>query len=91
MGKADPTAQKKAEADVKAPPRAARRNGRKAQGPQPDARGAAMPDDGVRPAAEPLTIYDLGWTHEGAARVRAQMASFSADWDDPAMDIYNES
>ena len=45
----------------------------------------------MQPAAEPLTIYDLGWTREEAARARAQMASFSADWDDPAMDIYNES
>jgi hypothetical protein len=73
------------------PPRAARRNGRKAQGSQPDAPRAVRPGGGVQPAAEPLTIYDLGWTREEAARARAQMASFSADWDDPAMDIYNES
>lgn len=91
MGKAHLTAQEKAGAGVKAPPRAARRNGRKGEGSQPAARRAATPRDGVPPAAPPLTIYDLGWTREEAARVRAQMASFSADWDDPAMDIYNES
>jgi len=38
-----------------------------------------------------LTIRDLGWTKEEAMRVRAQLATFAPDWDDPAVDIYNES
>ena len=37
-----------------------------------------------------LTIRDLGWTRERAREVRAKLASFAADWDDPRMDIYNE-
>jgi hypothetical protein len=37
-----------------------------------------------------LTIRELGWTREEAAKVRAQLASFAVDWDDPAMDVYNE-
>jgi len=37
-----------------------------------------------------LTIRDLGWTRERAREVRAELASFAADWDDPRMDIYNE-
>ena len=38
-----------------------------------------------------LTIRDLGWTREQAREVRAKLASFALDWDDPSMDIYNES
>jgi hypothetical protein len=37
-----------------------------------------------------LTIRDLGWTRERAREVRAKLATFAADWDDPSMDIYNE-
>jgi hypothetical protein len=37
-----------------------------------------------------LTIKDLVWTREEAMQVRAQLATFAPDWDDPAMDIYNE-
>ncbi|MDP8228740.1 MAG: hypothetical protein P9M15_04740 [Candidatus Electryoneaceae bacterium] len=36
------------------------------------------------------TIYDLGWTHEKAVRIRAQLASFASDWDDPEMDVYDD-
>ena len=36
-----------------------------------------------------LTIEDLGWTPEYAQVVRARLASFAEDWDDPAMDVYN--
>jgi hypothetical protein len=36
-----------------------------------------------------LTIRNLGWTKEEAMKVRGQMATFAADWDDPAMDIYD--
>lgn len=39
---------------------------------------------------QPLTISDLGWTREQARDVRARLATFAADWDDPSMDIYNE-
>ena len=38
-----------------------------------------------------LTIRDLGWTRERAREVRAKLATFAVDWDDPSMDIYNES
>ena len=38
-----------------------------------------------------LTIHDLGWTREHAREVRAMLAAFAADWDDPSMDIYNEA
>jgi hypothetical protein len=37
-----------------------------------------------------LTIRDLGWTREYAREVRAKLATFAPDWDDPSMDIYNE-
>lgn len=37
-----------------------------------------------------LTIDDLGWTTEDAARIRAQLAAFAEDWDDPTMDVYDD-
>jgi hypothetical protein len=37
-----------------------------------------------------LTIRDLGWTRGRAREVRAKLATFAFDWDDPSMDIYNE-
>ena len=37
-----------------------------------------------------LTIQDLGWTLEEAAEARAELSAFAADWDDPAMDVYDE-
>jgi hypothetical protein len=37
-----------------------------------------------------LTIRDLGWTRERAREVRAKLATFADDWDDPSMDVYNE-
>ncbi len=37
-----------------------------------------------------LTIRDLGWTREYAKEVRAKLATFAGDWDDPIMDVYNE-
>lgn len=37
-----------------------------------------------------LTIRDIGWTREKAADVRAQLASFVDDWDDPAMNVYDD-
>jgi hypothetical protein len=43
----------------------------------------------IQPQASPLTIADLGWSPEKAAAVRAQLASFVEDWDDPRMDVYN--
>jgi hypothetical protein len=41
-------------------------------------------------AGKKLTIRDLGWTREQAREVRAELATFAVDWDDPSMDIYNE-
>jgi hypothetical protein len=41
-------------------------------------------------AGKKLTIRDLGWTREHAREVRARLATFAMDWDDPSMDIYNE-
>jgi hypothetical protein len=38
-----------------------------------------------------LTIRDLGWTRERAREVPAKLATFALDWNDPSMDIYNES
>jgi hypothetical protein len=38
-----------------------------------------------------LTIHDLGWTRERAREVRAKLAAFAVDWDDPSMDVYNEA
>jgi len=43
------------------------------------------------PAEPKLTIRDLGWTRERAREVREKLATFAVDWDDPSMDIYNES
>jgi hypothetical protein len=37
-----------------------------------------------------LSIRDLGWTEDMARNVRARLASFAEDWDDPAMDVYDE-
>ena len=37
-----------------------------------------------------LTIQYLGWTRERARQVRAKLSAFAAEWDDPAMDIYDE-
>ena len=45
---------------------------------------------GVRPTKR-LTIHDLGWTRERAREVRARLATFAVDWDDPSMDVYNEA
>ena len=36
-----------------------------------------------------LTLAEIGWTKKKAAEVRAQFASFSADWDDPSMEVYD--
>jgi len=52
----------------------------------------SKPKDGLTGAArktKKLTIRHLGWTKEEAMKVRGQMATFAADWDDPAMDIYD--
>ena len=38
-----------------------------------------------------LTIHDLGWTRDRAREVRAKLATFAVDWDDPIMDVYNEA
>jgi hypothetical protein len=38
-------------------------------------------------AGKKLTIRDLGWTREHAREVRAKLATFARDWDDPSMDI----
>jgi hypothetical protein len=40
------------------------------------------------PTTNKLTIHDLGWTRERAREVRAKLAAFAVDWDDPKMDIY---
>jgi len=37
-----------------------------------------------------LSIRELGWTREQAREVRAKLATFAVDWDDPSMDVYNE-
>ena len=41
-------------------------------------------------AGKKLTIRDLGWTREHASEVRAKLATFAMDWDDPSMDIYDK-
>lgn len=35
-------------------------------------------------------IRDLGWTEEQVAQARYAFASFQEDWDDPAMDVYDD-
>jgi hypothetical protein len=45
----------------------------------------------VAPTGHKLTIRDLRWTRERAREVRAKLATFAVDWDDPSMDIDNES
>jgi hypothetical protein len=66
--------------------------GKPAEGSGPEPAMALKPRKVVkRPTSRRgLTTRDLGWTRQEAAKVRAQMGSFAADWDDPAMDIYNE-
>ena len=54
---------------------------------------AAMPRKHAKRAPltkNKLTIRDLGWTRERAKEVRAKLATFAADCDDPSIDIYNE-
>jgi hypothetical protein len=72
--------------------RKSRGRGKPAKGSGPEPALALKPRKVVtRPTSRRgLTTRDLGWTRQEAAKVRAQMASFAADWDDPAMDIYNE-
>ena len=41
--------------------------------------------------ARTLTARDLGWTREQAREARAKLSAFSADWDDPSMDVYDEA
>jgi hypothetical protein len=41
-------------------------------------------------ARKKFTIRELGWTREHAREVRAKLATFAVDWDDPSMDVYNE-
>jgi hypothetical protein len=41
-------------------------------------------------AGKKLTIRELGWTREHAREVRAKLATFAMDWDDPSTDVYNE-
>jgi len=53
--------------------------------PAPGKQGKRVPWAGKK-----LTIRDLGWTRERAREVRAKLATFAMDWDDPSMDIYNE-
>ena len=45
---------------------------------------------GLARSTKKLTIHDLGWTRERAREVRARLATFAVDWDDPIMDVYNE-
>jgi flagellar biosynthesis chaperone FliJ len=35
-------------------------------------------------------IRDLGWTEEQIAQARYAFTSFQEDWDDPAMEVYND-
>ena len=46
---------------------------------------------GLARSTKKLTIHDLGWTRERAREVRAKLATFAVDWDDPSMDVYNEA
>jgi len=39
---------------------------------------------------EHLTIEDLGWTKEFAAKIRSQLAGFEEEWDAPGMEIYDD-
>lgn len=42
------------------------------------------------PAKKPLTIADMGWTREEARGIRRMFSSIIHDWDDPAMDVYDD-
>jgi hypothetical protein len=46
---------------------------------------------GPKAQARLLTARDLRWSREEAAAVRAKLSSFAADWDDPAMNVYDEA
>ena len=70
----------------------AHRNGK--PGVKPRASLPARPAKVRKSAVEArheLTIHELGWTRNDALKVRAQLAAFAADWDDPGMDVYNEN
>lgn len=41
-------------------------------------------------ARSPLLIKDLGWTPEQIAEARFAFSSFQEDWDDPAMEVYDD-
>ena len=49
-----------------------------------------LPLDSTMASKKPLTIEDLGWTEEQAAEIRGLMSAFTADWDDPSMDVFDE-
>lgn len=59
-------------------------------GKRPQA-GPWKPGKRVPKPGKKLTIRDLGWTRQQAREVRAKLATFAVDWDDPSMDIYNET
>lgn len=43
-----------------------------------------LPSDG------PINLADYGINPEQAADMRQRLKTFQSDWDDPAMDVYNE-
>lgn len=43
-----------------------------------------------RDEAGPIDLRALGIDEVQAAEMRARLATFAEDWDDPAMDIYDE-
>lgn len=47
------------------------------------------PFKNVARAAKKLTIRDLGWTRERAREVRAKLATFALDRDNPRINVYN--
>jgi len=65
-------------------PMKAMREKRVAATPRKHRRGPAR-------STKKLTIHDLRWTRERAREVRARLATFAVDWDDPTMDVYNEA
>lgn len=37
-----------------------------------------------------ISLAELGISKEAAAKQRAALATFAEDWDDPALDVYND-
>ena len=46
-------------------------------------------DRELTPEGQPFSASGLGWSKHFTEKIRTSLASFDADWNDPAMDVYD--